>query len=413
MKIPHDKFCVLPWVSLEASPIGTVRPCCLARREIRNDSGEKFHLARHSFESIQHSNHMRDLRRVFLKGEKPADCDRCWSEESAGRVSKRMHTLDRLKHMIDDAEWTEHARPLIFLDLKLGNICNLKCRICGSWSSSTIASEEIMAVTNPQERKQTFAYTMLRAGSWPRESSKFWIDLDQHLDEIRYIEFTGGEPFMIEEHFDLLQGLIDRGIADQIEIHYNTNGSIWPDRGSNIWRHFRHVEVAFSIDDKDRRFNYQRSGADWDKVLLNINRFRKLRAQINNISLQVCCTISVFNILYIGQLWDLFCDMEMDYIYWNILHDPPHLSIAHAPEEVKTAARKKLALWMDQSVAEEFRKVMTFMDQGDSWNGDQLREDILKLDVRREERLIEVLPELNRALGMMYPSLDITKKKLK
>ena len=44
VKVSHDKFCVLPWVSLETSPIGTVRPCCLADDEIVNNSGYKFKL---------------------------------------------------------------------------------------------------------------------------------------------------------------------------------------------------------------------------------------------------------------------------------------------------------------------------------------------------------------------------------
>ena len=42
MNIPHDKFCVLPWVSLEASPIGTVRPCCLAMDELTDSDNNKF-----------------------------------------------------------------------------------------------------------------------------------------------------------------------------------------------------------------------------------------------------------------------------------------------------------------------------------------------------------------------------------
>jgi len=411
--IPNDKFCVLPWISLEASPIGTVRPCCLSLSEITDDQGEKFTLGQTDLDTIRDSQHMKSLRKAFLRGDQPSDCQRCWNEERSGRTSKRMHTLDRLKHIIPDQEWDSNSHRLMFMDLKLGNICNLKCRICGSWSSSTFASEEIMAVPDPHERKRTFAYTMLRSGAWPRQSPEFWKDLDRHLDHIRYIEFTGGEPFMIEEHFDLLQGLIDRGVADQVEIHYNTNGTIWPARGPDIWRHFRHVEVAFSVDDKAWRFEYQRSGADWDQVLLNIDRFRELRSQSGNISLQICCTISVFNVLYIGTLWDLFRNMDMDFIYWNMLHDPPHLSIAHAPEAVKAAARTELALWLDHAVGEEFRRVLAFMDQGQSWDGQQLIEDIRKLDQRRGEQLIVALPELNSALGMVYPSQDITKKRSK
>jgi hypothetical protein len=47
---------VLPWVSLETSPIGTVRPCCLAEEEIVDDNGVKFDLNSASFSGIQNSN---------------------------------------------------------------------------------------------------------------------------------------------------------------------------------------------------------------------------------------------------------------------------------------------------------------------------------------------------------------------
>ena len=143
MNIPHNKFCVLPWISLEASPIGTVRPCCLAEEEIVDSNSVKFNLNTADFASIQNSEYMYQLRQTFLNHGRPATCRKCWDEESAGRTSKRMHTLDRLKHIITDTEWTHDAKPLMFLDLKLGNICNLKCRICGSWSSSQSATEEI------------------------------------------------------------------------------------------------------------------------------------------------------------------------------------------------------------------------------------------------------------------------------
>jgi len=61
MKIPHDKFCVLPWISLKTSPVGTVRPCCLDENEIKDDSGHKFHLKAATFQGIQDSNHIPEL----------------------------------------------------------------------------------------------------------------------------------------------------------------------------------------------------------------------------------------------------------------------------------------------------------------------------------------------------------------
>ena len=99
MNLPHERFCVLPWVSLEASPIGTVRPCCLADDEIYDNAGSKFELSTANFADIQNSNQMQELRQQFLAGERPQTCRKCWNEERAGRTSKRMHTLNRLKQI--------------------------------------------------------------------------------------------------------------------------------------------------------------------------------------------------------------------------------------------------------------------------------------------------------------------------
>ena len=100
MNVPHDKFCVLPWVSLETSPIGTVRPCCLAEDELTDNTGDKFNLATAEFATIQNSRNMRRLRQEFIDGKQPSTCRKCWREEQSGRTSKLMHTLDRLKHML-------------------------------------------------------------------------------------------------------------------------------------------------------------------------------------------------------------------------------------------------------------------------------------------------------------------------
>jgi hypothetical protein len=250
MKIPHTKFCVLPWVSLETSPIGTVRPCCLAEEEIVDVHGRKFDLG-HCAElaDVQDSNYMRDLRQQFLDQQQPETCKKCWAEEDAGRTSKRMHTLDRLKHLIPDQEWTQNPKPLMFLDLKLGNICNLKCRICGSWSSSSYAVEEI-EFAPLVEKKRGHHYQMLKQGAWARNNQDFWDEINAMSDQIRYLEFTGGEPFMIKEHFQFLERIVDMGIAGQVEIHYNTNGTQFPENAEDIWQHFKTVEIAFSIDDR-------------------------------------------------------------------------------------------------------------------------------------------------------------------
>jgi hypothetical protein len=302
--------------------------------------------------------------------------------------------------MIVDSEWTADAKPLMFLDLKLGNICNLKCRICGSWSSSTFAAEELKWLRRGEDRHDNHHYHMLRAGAWPRENPTFWTEIDRVIDQIQYIEFTGGEPFMIQEHFDLLQRLVDRGIATQIEIHYNTNGTQWPDQAEEIWRHFKTVEIAFSIDDVGDRFEYQRSNAVWSKVCNNIELFKQMRDRNPRIRLQVCTTVNVFNVYYIEQVANWINTQGFDFVYWNMMHEAYYFSVSTLPESAKQEIATKLqSAQVDQKTQQEFAQIIDFMMRGASLDGDILRMRIQDLDRKRNQSLTQVEPEFAQAIN--------------
>ena len=400
MIIPHDKFCVQPWISLETSPIGTVRPCCLAEEEIVDDNGNKFDLNTANFANIQNSQYMQTLRQDFLDAQQPSACRKCWREERAGRTSKRMHTLDRLKHMLPDQSWTVDAKPLMFLDLKLGNICNLKCRICGSWSSSQFAVEELANLGPTEDRKTNHHYQMLKQGAWPRENLTFWKEIDQVVDQIRYIEFTGGEPFMIQEHFDMLQRLVDRGIAHNIEIHYNTNGTQYPEDADEIWKHFKLVEIAFSIDDIGERFEYQRTNAVWKEVCRNLGWFRTLREHYSNIRLQVCSTVNVFNVLYLEELAQWIDQQSFDFVYWNMMHEAYYFSISTLPANAKSAIATQLQqAVVNDSTRKEFTQIIDFMNRGVSLDGNILRMKIADLDRKRNQDLSVVESEFAKLIN--------------
>lgn len=405
MKIPHDKFCVLPWVSLEATPIGTVHTCCLNEMDIVDDSGKPFVLSEaNDLTKIQSSNCMQAMRQQFLDGQQPASCNKCWNEEDAGRTSKRMHTLKRLDHMITDTEWTADAKPLMFLDLKLGNICNLKCRICGSWSSSTFAVEELEFVPIAH-KKTSHHYQMIKQGAWARDNQDLWASIDTIADQIRYLEFTGGEPFMIKEHFQFLETIVDKGIAGQVEIHYNTNGTQFPDNAEDIWQHFKCVEIAFSIDDVNNRFEYQRSNAIWEKVEHNIARFLAMRDRNPNIRLQVCITVNAFNIMYLEGVANWADKQGFDFIYWNMLHQPSHLSIASLPDTVKQQVKDTLDnISVSPSNADEIKNIVSFMLNGNSTDGNELHANIELLDRRRSQDLRTHHPELAKAIGYNGPA---------
>ena len=399
MKLPNKNFCVLPWVSLETSPIGTVRPCCLAEDEITDNSGKKFSLLETDLNEVHKSNYMQNLRQQFLDGEKPQTCRKCWNEERSGRTSKRMHTLNRLEHIVTDTEWNADAKPLVFIDFKLGNICNLKCRICGSWSSSTFAAEEVQF-----EGKDSFHYQMLKDGAWPRRNQKFWTEIDKLMEQVRYLEFTGGEPFMIQEHFSLLERMVMRGIANNVEIHYNTNGTQFPEHAEEIWRHFKLVEIAFSVDDVGPRFEYQRTNASWEEVNANIDRFEEMRERNTNIQLQVCSTVNVFNVMYLEGLANWIDTRSFDFVYWNMLHEAYYNSVSTLPDKAKTLACERLNnATVSNFHKEEFNKIVEFIRTGVSLDGKILRMKIKDVDWRRKQDLRTHHPELAEAIDYEGP----------
>jgi len=308
-----------------------------------------------------------------------------------------------MKHMGISGDWNADAKPLMFLDLKLGNICNLKCRICGSWSSSQFATEELADMPLDEDKKKSFPYQMLRAGAWPRENQSFWTEIDACLNDIRYIEFTGGEPFMIREHFAMLQGIVDRGIAHQVEIHYNTNGTHYPAEAEEIWRHFKTVEVAFSIDDVGARFEYQRTNADWAVVLDNITSFQYLQSQMPNLRLQCCSTVNIFNVRYIDQLAHWIALQRFDFVYWNIMHDAWYFSIATLPDTAKAQISEHLrSAPVPNQYRGEFDRIIDFMNNGASTDGFMTLMKIRDLDRKRQQNLRTVAPELADILNYDY-----------
>jgi MoaA/NifB/PqqE/SkfB family radical SAM enzyme len=397
-----DKICILPWISIETSPIGTARPCCLAKEEITyfDEQGyeHKYDLKQHTLEEIYHSRYMQVLRRDFLYGNKPATCQRCWDEEAAGRTSKRINSRVRLKEYVDAIDFNDlNPDQLWFVDLKLGNICNLKCRICGSWSSSKWAKEEIDYVPGLENRKEHLAYKFLQDGAWPRENPQFWDNLKTLLPNIKYFEFTGGEPFLIEQHFELLRYAVDNDYSKNIEIHYNTNGTVLPD-GYRLWQHFKHVEVAFSIDNIGHRFEYERYGAKWNEVEDNIKHFIGMRSA--KFSIQLCLTVNIQNVYYLPELCDWISTKTFDHIYFNMLHDPWHMCISKMTKPAQELVINRLITHnFTPKFKAEVLRIVQFIRNGTGSDGKEFLQKMQITDKYRQQSLLDTHTEIAKVMG--------------
>ena len=400
-----EKICMLPWISIETSPIGTARPCCLAVEEITKPSGEKYSLRDSTLKEIYHSDYMQDLRKDFLAGNKPETCRRCWDEEAAGRTSKRINSRVRLKEYYNQIDWSNtDPDQLWFIDLKLGNICNLKCRICGSWSSSKWAKEEIdysaqghAALGMQYDKKTHLAYKFLQDGAWPRENEMFWDNLKTLLPNIKYFEFTGGEPFLIQQHFDLLEYAVEHGYAKNIDIHYNTNGTVFPDQHT-VWSHFKHVEVAFSIDNTGSRFEYERYGAKWNEVQENLARFNSMRS--GTFSTQLCLTVNIQNVYYLPEICDWVDTQTFDHVYFNMLHDPWHMCINRMTANAQKLVIDRLTNYaFNPKHRMEVMRIIKFIENGPGSDGQDFLNKMQTTDNYRQQSLSVTHSAIAEAMG--------------
>ena len=404
MTVPST-ICMLPWISIEASPMGTARPCCLAKEEITDDSGNKYSLRDTTLQTIYRSDYMQRLRQQFRRGEQPSTCDRCWEEEAAGRDSKRIHSRVRLKELYQLVDWyNDTPDQLWFIDLKLGNICNLKCRICGSWSSSKWATEEMSYLPAGVDKKSHIAYTWLKEGRWPEESPDFWANLKALLPNIKYFEFTGGEPWLIEEHWDLLRHAVQTGDSRHIDIHYNTNATVDPystDK-SWLWNEFRRVDIAFSVDNVGKRFEYERYGADWDQAnkIIDDTHFAKA-VDTPNITTQLCFTINIQNVYYLDELLAWADTKGFGNIYFNMLHSPNHMSIQYMTAAARELVLSKLktTFWITNQYQQEIDSIIRFIENGPGSDGAEFLHKMKQTDAHRKQNFWDTHPEIARAMG--------------
>jgi MoaA/NifB/PqqE/SkfB family radical SAM enzyme len=402
MNLPKT-ICMLPWISIETSPVGTARPCCLAREEITKIDGSKFDLNKDNLETIYHSEYMQNLRQQFRNGGKPETCKLCWDEEEAGRTSKRIHSRIRLKELYGQIDWeNDNPNQLWFLDLKLGNICNLKCRICGSWSSSKWAAEELDYMPKDFDRKQHIAYQWLRQGAWPRnQGTNFWENLKTLLPNIKYLEFTGGEPWLIQEHFDLLTYAYNQGFSKNIDLHYNTNGTQAITPHVDLFSNFGRVDIAFSVDNVGKRFEYERHGANWEEVNKNIDFTHEAKKSYKNLTTQLCFTVNIQNVFYLDELLDWAETKGFNDIYFNMLHSPEHMSIRNLTVDAQKLILNKLETtpWKSIKYQREIENIIKFIKNGAGSDGKEFLERMKLADVYRKQNFKNTHPEIAITMG--------------
>ena len=339
-----NTYCSLPWIHLASHPAGGVTLCCISdhsasknrARNFLKDSAQYLELNTDSIESIMNSDYFKEVRLQMLNDEVPVACKRCFEEEAYKVKSKRIVENETFKFTEEMARAITQPDGTIpvnfkFVELRLGNLCNVKCRTCNP-ASSTNWSIEYQQLQ--QAVKFVTKYDKNIDASWT-ESDAFWNDLLTHCKDLELIYINGGEPTLVEKHWKFLERLIELGLHKQITLWYSINMTNLPDKLLALWSQFKAVRVTCSVDDLYERNEYLRTGTKWTEVIANLDKLQALPW----INVSICQTVGWMNVLYVDE-FTAYMNARGLIVYMNFVYDPEFLSIKAIPNNLKHIVEK-------------------------------------------------------------------------
>jgi sulfatase maturation enzyme AslB (radical SAM superfamily) len=345
---------VVPWIHRYSNEQGQVQVCCAAAGAgnlIRDDHGNPIHvLDGLSDNAIVNARRFKQLRRRMLNDRWDPICERCQVTEASGGFSQRVANNAKFAHLIPNLlaqtsrDGTVDSPRVRSMDLRVGNYCNLTCRMCGPWSSKPWVA--------PYNRVQPKSYQLsekslseFRKLDWVRSGSVCEYVRSQ-LPNLEALHFAGGEPLIIPEMVKVLELCVDSGYAGQIELSYNTNLTVIPDRLPELWPRFRSVTLICSVDGFGRVNDYIRYPSRWSDIDRNLHAVDEHFEQWKMKQVFVSSAVQNYNVL---NLDELFAYLRSGFRHVlplpNLipLFSPKYLSIQSLPTHVRDLAHERLA----------------------------------------------------------------------
>ncbi len=375
----HDimkKMCPLLWNHISTFSNGDIRLCCeMIDSETdfgrpRDGLGNIMTVHSNTFNDIRNSNFAKSLRLDLINGHEPAACRQCYHREQLDMNSKRLNMTKRYDHeMIDYLKGTNPQDGSIgpevqirYLDIRFGNLCNQKCRMCGP-NDSSLWYNDLAAISDADDNipmkyyGEDKGYMLInsRSGFKPNTSdftwgddSPFWIDMIGNLNHIDRFYFTGGEPTINKKHQQLLELCVDAGVAKNIALDYNSNFQAIADYLIDTWSKFKSVGIGASIDGVGKVQEYIRAPSKWDSISNNI--INLTNSKLDNLSVQLSPTISILNILSMPELSEWVFEHTNDslepVVGNHTLYYPDYFSVQVLPLEAKYKVKKMYDDWL-------------------------------------------------------------------
>jgi MoaA/NifB/PqqE/SkfB family radical SAM enzyme len=292
----HNNTCPAFFLDATIDPAGSYSPCTAL-------GGGVFNFGEQTFKLTWQDPKLADARSRSIAGEKLDMCRRCWSEEELGHTSERQCLLQDVPEGIDYTDPGYYLSGPRHINIKVSNICNLRCRTCQSKDSYLYHIEG-----EYYEKKNNLTRTAYTIDKFKKHFTDVQLDeLFEFSTNLERIELYGGEPFLDDQVPKYLLRLVEAGLAKNIDLSVSTNAT---HKLTDTWRtiltNFKNVIINVSIDGIDNKFTYMRHPGKWTDAQDNINDFFKLKNPNNNINVVPVVTVSALNVWNVHDVFEYF-----------------------------------------------------------------------------------------------------------
>ena len=410
MNKQNKSYCRVPFDSVTVSPTGRMQLCCEA---LWTGGSEKTKIK--DINNIQEwfdGEYLTDVRKKMHEGKMLPECGVCYNREKLHGQSPRTYINE--KYFNNNTDENEYSIKKV--DLKIGNKCNLKCKMCFPYASSELWKEWKDLGWNTKEKDPNSATSWRYYDgyfeedyNWPKNKTNM-DKIKEAVSECKLLHVTGGEPMLNPEFFDLLKHCVDTGTAKDIVLEVTTNATKIHPRFFDLAKQFKHLSMTISMDGVGKTYEYVRYPANYDTVYKNIVRYNEFVKSLGGDSRLI------FN--FVLQVWNLHNAIDVfktlgplainsngGYVMIEELENPVFMQWKMLPEDyikdvIKQLVKEKSfnhpqsVSWPIIAFSKMLEANKVYRTKDHNYKKDQLLKFMHKQDAHRHIKLGDYIPNL-------------------
>lgn len=342
-------FCMAPWIHMHVWPNGRAFPCCLSDPALDHYGNTN----KNTIKELWNSELACTLRKNMIEDKPTPSCKRCYElERDANAYTLRKNMNNKFDHHFNKVYETHddgsHDTPnLAYMDFRFSNMCNMKCRTCSPTFSTSWWDDYIKKLGFVPKDVAEKKFLQLK------EKPGFLEELWPLLDTVEEVYWAGGEPLITDVHWDIMNYWVETGRSEYITINYTTNFSQLEYKRQNVidlWKKFKNVSVAASLDASWKRGEFIREGTVWQDI---VNNRQQLLERAPEVEFTVTPTVSLMNVWHLPDFhkeWLNLGYLKPNGLRFNNLLDPKYFCMQVLPSSFKEIVTAKWEDYIDQIV---------------------------------------------------------------